>query len=134
MPIHVFPALLSTPKRICDVIRSDVINYLNNKNLTCSMGQNKKNGTIFSSPKYSILPNSQSSSKKTEEKKSRGLTQEDEHGSGKGGGSGISLNCYNSRNICHSEGRFSVLEPPNHALSDDKFGGLKLENLHTTFL
>ena len=33
MPIDVFPALLSTSKRICDVIRSDVINYLNNKNL-----------------------------------------------------------------------------------------------------
>ena len=33
MSIDVFPALLSTLKRICDVIRSDVINYLNNKNL-----------------------------------------------------------------------------------------------------
>ena len=33
MSIDVFPALLSTLKRICDVIRSDDINYLNNKNL-----------------------------------------------------------------------------------------------------
>ena len=44
------------------------------------------------------------------------------------------LNCYNSRNICHSEERFSVLESPSHALSDDMFGGLKLENFYTTFL
>ena len=47
------------------------------------------------------------------------------------------LNCYNSRNICHSEERFSVLESPSHALSDDMFGGLKLENFDnfdTTFL
>ena len=28
---------------------------------------------------------------------------------GGGGESEISLNCYNSRNICHSEERFSVL-------------------------
>ena len=33
MSIDVFPALLSTLKRICDIIRSDIINYLNNKNL-----------------------------------------------------------------------------------------------------
>ena len=33
LSIDVFPALLSDLKRICDVIRSDVINYLNNKNL-----------------------------------------------------------------------------------------------------
>ena len=33
MSIDVFPALLSTLKRISDVIRSDVINYLQNKNL-----------------------------------------------------------------------------------------------------
>ena len=33
MSIDVFPAPLSTLKRICDVIRSDIINYLNNKNL-----------------------------------------------------------------------------------------------------
>ena len=62
------------------------------------------------------------------------MTQEDEHGSGTGGGTEISLNCYNSRNICHSEGRFSVLEPPNHALSDDILGGFKLENLYIPFL
>ena len=33
MSIDVFPALLSTLKRIGDVIKSDVINYLNNKHL-----------------------------------------------------------------------------------------------------
>ena len=33
MSIDVFPAFLNTLKRICDVIRSDVIDYLNNKNL-----------------------------------------------------------------------------------------------------
>ena len=32
-PIWVEPALLSTSKRICDIVRSDVINYLINKNL-----------------------------------------------------------------------------------------------------
>ena len=53
---------------------------------------------------------------------------------GSGGKIEISLNCYNSKNICHSEERFSVLESPSHALSDDIFGGLKLENLYTTFL
>ena len=53
---------------------------------------------------------------------------------GGGGGDEISLNCYNSRIICHSEERFSVLKSPSHALSDDTFGGLKLENLYTTFL
>ena len=50
------------------------------------------------------------------------------------GGTEITLNCYNSINICHSKERFSVLESPSHALSDDIFGGLKLENLYTTFL
>ena len=28
----------------------------------------------------------------------------------------ISFNCYNSRNICHSEERFSVLESPGHVM------------------
>ena len=51
-----------------------------------------------------------------------------------GGESEISLNCYNSRIICHSEERFSVIQSLSHALSDDTFGGLKLENLYTTFL
>ena len=46
----------------------------------------------------------------------------------------ISLNCYNLRNTCYSDKWFSVLESPGHALSDDLFGGLKLENLYTTFL
>ena len=50
------------------------------------------------------------------------------------GGTENYLNCYSSRNICHSEERFSVLESPSHALSDDMFGGLKLENFYTTFL
>ena len=50
------------------------------------------------------------------------------------GESEISLNCYNSRNICHTDERFSVFESLSHALSDDVFGGLKLENLYTTFL
>ena len=49
------------------------------------------------------------------------------------GESEIDLNCYNSRNICHSEERFSIFESPSHDLSDDIFGGLKLENLCTTF-
>ena len=40
------------------------------------------------------------------------------------GGTEISLNCYNSINICHSEERFSVLESPSHALSDDIFGDI----------
>ena len=31
MPNNVFPALLSTSKCICDVIRSDIINYSNKK-------------------------------------------------------------------------------------------------------
>ena len=44
------------------------------------------------------------------------------------GGNEISLNCYKSGNICHSGDRFSVLYSPSHALSDDIFGGLKLEN------
>ena len=57
-------------------------------------------------PKYSILPNSQSSSKKTEEKKSRRLILEEQYGSE--GETEISLNCYNSTNIFHSEERFSV--------------------------
>ena len=43
------------------------------------------------------------------------------------GGTEISLKCYNSRIICHSEERFSVLQSPSHALSDDTFGGLKLK-------
>ena len=38
MSIDVFPALLSTLKRTWDVIKSDLINYLNNK--TCLIGQN----------------------------------------------------------------------------------------------
>ena len=46
----------------------------------------------------------------------------------------ISLNCYNSKNICHGKEQFSVLQSPSHALSDDIFGGLKLENLYITFL
>ena len=41
MSIDVFPALLSTLKRICDVIRSDVIYYLNNKNLFNRVPQRK---------------------------------------------------------------------------------------------
>ena len=49
-------------------------------------------------------------------------------GGGGGGGLTISLSCHNARNICHSEERFSVLESHSHALSDDIFGGLKLEN------
>ena len=32
-----------------------------------------------------------------------------------GGGSEISLHCYNYRNICHSDEWFSVLESPSHA-------------------
>ena len=40
------------------------------------------------------------------------------------GGTEISLNCYNSINICHSEERLSVLESPSHALSDDIFGDI----------
>ena len=51
-----------------------------------------------------------------------------------GWGTEISLNIYNSINICHSEEQFSVLESASHALSDDIFGGLKLENLYTTFV
>ena len=50
------------------------------------------------------------------------------------GGTEIPLNCYNSIYVCHSKERFSVLESPSHALSDDIFGGLKLENLYTAFL
>ena len=53
-----------------------------------------------------MFPNSQSSSKKTEEKQSRGLILEEKYGSG--GDTEISLNCYNSRNISHNEERFSV--------------------------
>ena len=41
----------------------------------------------------------------------------------------ISLNSYNSRNICNREERFLVLESPSHARSDDIFVSLKLENL-----
>ena len=44
------------------------------------------------------------------------------------------LNCYNSRNICHSEERFSVLESPSYALLDNIFGRLKLENFYNPFL
>ena len=44
------------------------------------------------------------------------------------------LNCYNSRNICHSEERFSVLESPSYALLDDIFGRLKLENFYNPLL
>ena len=44
------------------------------------------------------------------------------------------LNCYNSRNICHSEERFSVSESPSYALLDDIFGRLKLENFYNPFL
>ena len=43
------------------------------------------------------------------------------------------LNCYNSRNICHSEERFSVLESTSCALLDDIFGRLKLENFYNRF-
>ena len=43
------------------------------------------------------------------------------------------LNCYNSRNICHSEERLSVLESPSYALLDDIFGRLKLENFYNPF-
>ena len=50
------------------------------------------------------------------------------------GESEISLNCYNSRNICHSDERFSALWSPSHALSDAILGGSKIENLYTTFL
>ena len=42
--------------------------------------------------------------------------------------------CYKWRNICHCEERFSVLWSPSHALSDDIFAGLKLQNLYITFL
>ena len=35
---------------------------------------------------------------------------------GGGGGTENFLNCCNSRNICHSEERFSVLESPSYAL------------------
>ena len=49
------------------------------------------------------------------------------------GGNEISLNCYKSGNICHSGDRFSVLYSPSHALSDDIFGGLKLENFIPRF-
>ena len=51
-----------------------------------------------------------------------------------GAGNIFFLNCYNWRNICHSEERFSVLKSPSHALSDDIFGGLKFKNVSTTFL
>ena len=44
------------------------------------------------------------------------------------------LNRYNSRNICHSEERFSVLESPSYALLDDIFGRFKLENFYNPFL
>ena len=40
-------------------------------------------------------------------------------------GSKISLNCYNWRNICYDEERFSVMQCPSHALSDGTFCGLK---------
>ena len=50
------------------------------------------------------------------------------------GGNENYLNCYNSRNICHSEERFSVLESPSYALLDDIFGRLKLENFYNPFL
>jgi len=52
--------------------------------ITCLRGQNQKiyNDTIFSSTKYSILPDSQSSSKKTEQNKSRGFVLEENNGSG----------------------------------------------------
>ena len=51
------------------------------------------------------------------------------------GESEISLNCYNSRNTCHSEEWLQVLaiESRSHALPGDIFSGLKLENLYTTF-
>ena len=45
------------------------------------------------------------------------------------GGGELKFNIYNSINNCHSEEQFSVLESPSHALSDDIFGGLKLESL-----
>ena len=35
------------------------------------------------------------------------------------------LNCYNSRNICHSEEWFSLLESPSYALLDDICGRFK---------
>ena len=83
--IDVFPALLSTLKRICDVISGDVIIYLNNKNLF-NRPKLKKSKTIRFLAALSSLHhyshNSQSSSKKTEEKKSRGLILEEQHGSG----------------------------------------------------
>ena len=75
MYIDVFPALLSTLKRIRDVLRNDVINYLNNKSLF-NGPKKSKNHAIFSSTKYSILLNSQSSSKKTELKKLRDMILE----------------------------------------------------------
>ena len=53
---------------------------------------------------------------------------------GSGGETENYLSCYNSRNICHSEERFSVLESPSYALLDDIFGRLKLENFYNPFL
>ena len=137
MPIDVFPVLLRTLKCICDIIRSYVINYNNNLFKKPKLKNLKSIHVIFSSTKYSILPNFQSSLKKKMKKKIkrfdfRGIVWF--RGGGGGRGNKISLNCYNWRNICHNEEQFSVLKSPSHALSDDIFGGLKLENLYTTFL
>ena len=71
-------------------------------------------------------------SKKSEENKWTGLILEEQYGSG--GETENYLNCYNSRNICDSEERFSVLESPSYALLDDIFGRFKLENFYNPFL
>ena len=126
MPINVFPALLSTSRCICDVIRND---FINNKNLF----NRPKMILFFSSTKCSILSNSQVP-RKNWRKKIKGFDCRGTVWFRGGMGTEISSNYYNSRNICHSEERLSVLESLSHALSDDIFGGFKLDNLHTTFL
>ena len=64
---------------------------------------------IFSNTKYSTSLNSQSSSKKTEEKKSRGLILEEQYGSG--GESEISFNWYNSKNFVIATNGFQHYSP-----------------------
>ena len=51
-----------------------------------------------------------------------------------GGDATNSLICHNSRNICHSEERFSVFYSSSQALSNDILFIMKSENLYNTCL